>query len=65
MPEPRKNLATPEEVAEWLQITPERLAKLRQSKKGPAFIRYAGTRVIRYAWTDVHAWCNANREVTK
>lgn len=52
-------LATPEQVAEWLQVTTERLSKLRKTGKGPKFIKLG--RDVRYAWADVHTWCNSNR----
>lgn len=52
-------LATPVQVAEWLQITPERLSKLRKTGRGPRFIKLG--REVRYAWRDVHEWCAVNR----
>jgi predicted DNA-binding transcriptional regulator AlpA len=54
------SLATPEQVAEWLQIKPERLSKLRKTGRGPRAIKVG--RAVRYAWPDVHAWANAQRE---
>lgn len=53
-------LATPEQVAEWLQVTTDRLKAWRKKPgKGPAFVKVGGS--IRYAWSDVHSWCSANR----
>lgn len=54
-----KPLATPDEVAEWLQVPVERLSKLRKTGKGPTFIKVG--RTVRYAWLDVHRWCDGNR----
>ena len=56
----RVKLAKPEEVAEWLQITPAQLARLRKTKQGPRSFKLDRV-TIRYAWADVHAWCAANR----
>lgn len=55
-------LAKPEEVAEWLQVTEERLKYLRKTGNGPKFIKVG--RDVRYAWADVHAWCAGNRAAT-
>lgn len=52
-------LATPAEVAEWLQVSTERLSKLRKTGRGPKFIKLG--REVRYAWGDVHSWCAGNR----
>lgn len=51
--------ATPAQLAEWLQVTPEKLRKLRQTERGPKFVKVG--REVRYAWSDVHAWCAKNR----
>lgn len=55
-------LATPEEVAEWLQVTTERLRVLRKTGRGPQYIKLG--REVRYVWKDVHAWCLANRQTS-
>lgn len=47
-------LATPEEVAEYMRTSTERLAQLRYKGRGPRFVR-DGRRVL-YRWIDVHAW---------
>lgn len=52
-------LATPEQVAAWLQKDPAYLAKLRKTGRGPHFIKIG--RDVRYAWRDVHAWCDRHR----
>lgn len=56
----RGKLATPAEVAEWLQVDTERLRQLRKSGRGPNFIKL-DRKTVRYAWADVHAWCAARR----
>jgi hypothetical protein len=53
-------LATPEEVAAWLQVPVERLARLRKTGGGPHFIKLDRV-TFRYAWRDVHEWCAGNR----
>jgi hypothetical protein len=53
-------LATPAQLAEWLQLDTDALSKLRISGKGPKFIKIG--REVRYAWADVHAWCDALRK---
>jgi hypothetical protein len=58
MPEQRK-LATPAEVAEWLQIPEARLARWRKDGYGPQYFRVG--RDVRYAWADVHRWCLASK----
>jgi hypothetical protein len=52
-------LATPAEVAAWLQTTENALRLRRQRGTGPAFIKRG--RTIRYAWRDVHSWALAGR----
>lgn len=48
-------LASSAEVAEFIGITPNRLAKMRMDGDGPKFIR-VNTRTIRYRWSAVEAW---------
>lgn len=49
-------LATSQEVADFLGISANALAKLRmEGGAGPEFIRL-GARTIRYEWTAVHKW---------
>lgn len=57
---PARPLATSKEVAEYLGITTNALAKLRmEDGAGPQFIR-TGAKTIRYRWEDVHAWVDAH-----
>lgn len=58
-PARRSAFATPEQLAEWLQVPVERLRKLRKTGGGPKYIKVG--RSVRYAWSDVHAWCAGNR----
>lgn len=51
--------ATPADLAEWLQVSEERLRKLRQNGQGPQFVKVG--RSVRYLWADVHAWTLAQR----
>lgn len=60
VPTAPRGLATPEQVAEWLQISADHLAYLRKHRRGPKSIKVG--RAVRYAWVDVHAWCTANRD---
>lgn len=53
-------LATEAEVADWLGIKPETLAKWRRAGRAPAHT-FPG-RAPRYAWTDVHAWAAKRRQ---
>ena len=58
----RRAWATPEQLAEWLQLGPGGIQKLRRMRRdgtGPLFVPVG--REIRYAWVDVHAWCAARR----
>lgn len=55
----QRKLATPEEVAEWLQVPVDRLKRWRKERRGPAYMRVG--RDVRYAWADVHRWCLASR----
>ena len=55
----RTVLAVPEEVADFLRITTEKLSKMRSEGTGPRFLRVG--RDIRYAWPDVHRWLDQNR----
>jgi len=51
-------LATAEEVAEFLRTTPASLAQDRYRGRGPKFVKH-GRRVL-YRWSDVHAFVEAN-----
>lgn len=61
--EQRRAWASPEQLAEWLQLGQNgarKLRKMRADKTGPQFITVG--REVRYAWVDVHAWCAARRD---
>jgi hypothetical protein len=60
---PKQPLATPAEVAEWLQLSQDQLAKLRSAGTGPTFIKLTRTE-IRYAWLDVHKWADSLRRTS-
>lgn len=56
--QPRRVWASPEDVAEWLQLGkegPRKLRKMRAAGVGPRWIKVG--RDVRYAWSDVHTWC--------
>jgi predicted DNA-binding transcriptional regulator AlpA len=46
-------------IAELLGTTPQNLAQMRYRGTGPKFIKL-GHRAIRYRWSDVEAWIEAN-----
>lgn len=52
-------LALPKTIAEYLGTTPQNLAQHRYRGTGPKFIKL-GHRAIRYRWSDVEAWIEAN-----
>lgn len=61
----RRVWATPLEVAEWLQLGRYGVRKLREmraERTGPGFVKVG--REVRYAWTDVHAWCASRRDLS-
>lgn len=51
-------LATPDEVAEFLQKPPKTLAEWRSKDRGPRYFRLDGGQV-RYDWADVRKWLAA------
>lgn len=51
-------LATPAEVAEYLGTTVVRLARRRFDGNGPKFVKVGKS--VRYRWSDVEEWINAN-----
>ena len=51
----RQSWATPDQVAEWLQVSTVYLRKLRHKGRGPRYLKEGHT--IRYLWSDVHSWC--------
>lgn len=55
----REPLATPAEVADHLGESLGQLANRRYRGTGPAYVTLGG-RSIRYRWSDVDAWLEAN-----
>jgi predicted DNA-binding transcriptional regulator AlpA len=49
-----ENLATKEEVADYLSVQPGTLDAWAKQGKGPAYSKIEGLR--RYDWADVRAW---------
>lgn len=61
--QPRRTWASPAQLAEWLQLDGDALRKLKRMRTagtGPKFVRVG--REVRYAWSDVHAWCRVQRD---
>lgn len=54
-----EQLATPRQVAVWLQCSERTLRRRRQDRTGPPWIVQNGR--IRYSWLDVHRWAASNR----
>ena len=54
----RTGLAKAAAVADYLGTTIAQLARLRWEGKGPTYVRLG--RSIRYRWSDVDAWVEAN-----
>lgn len=46
-------------IADLLGTTPQNLAQMRYRGTGPRFIKL-GVRSVRYRWSDVEAWLEAN-----
>lgn len=53
-----ETLATPDEVAEYLQVTTTALRDWRYRRAGPRYVRVGGH--VRYRWPDVRQWCEEN-----
>jgi predicted DNA-binding transcriptional regulator AlpA len=51
-------LATDDEFCAFAGLSTQQSAQLRYLGTGPRFIRVTG-RQIRYAWSDIEAWCEA------
>lgn len=56
---PTLQLATPEEVADFLRITTKALDHQRHRGTGPRFVR-VGQRRVMYRWSDVESWLDAS-----
>lgn len=56
--------ATTEEVAQYLAIAPRTLGNWAYQGRGPSYIKiHGGAR--RYLWSDVKAWAEARKVVTR
>ena len=53
-----KQLATPQEVADFLHTTPAALSQDRYLGRGIAYVKHG--RKVLYRWSDVHAYIAAN-----
>jgi predicted DNA-binding transcriptional regulator AlpA len=53
-------LATPSQVAEFLQLGTDRLSAMRSSGTGPRFVKIG--RDVRYSWRDVDAFIAGNAQ---
>jgi excisionase family DNA binding protein len=60
---PERNLATPEEVAEFLQVPVLTLQKWRTQRRGPSYTKPGGKHV-RYSWPAVTAWLESQEQRT-
>lgn len=59
----RSAWASPEQLADWLQLSGDAVRQLRRMRKdgtGPRFVKIG--REVRYAWIDVHAWATEQRK---
>ena len=56
----RRPLATPEEVAEFLVVSVKTLYDWRLKGTGPTWSKVGHH--LRYRWTDVDAWVEAQKE---
>jgi predicted DNA-binding transcriptional regulator AlpA len=56
-------LFTPPELAAILKVSNETLTDWRRDQLGPSYFMIGGQ--VRYPWSDVCAWMNARRRVTK
>lgn len=60
MPNPNpQELATPADVANFLHVTQAALSQYRYKGIGPKFIKIGG-RGVRYRWSEVYAYLDAN-----
>lgn len=55
-----ERLATTGEVARYLRLNSRTLGNWAYQGKGPRFVKIGGVR--RYAWSDVQAWVEAQKE---
>lgn len=50
----RRGLAKPDEIAEFLNVSPRTLTEWRYRRTGPPY--HPVGRHVRYSWTDVEKW---------
>jgi hypothetical protein len=55
----QRDLMTPEETADELQVKPKTLANQRSAKVGPPYIKLSGG-IVRYSRKAVRQWLEAN-----
>lgn len=55
-------MATPEELAKYLQVAVQTLKYWRRRNRGPAFVKVGN--YVRYARADVMAYVKANKQIT-
>lgn len=53
------HLVIPQTVADYLGTTTANLAQMRYRGTGPKFVKL-GHRAVRYRWSDIEAWIDAN-----
>jgi hypothetical protein len=61
-PAARQQLATTEQVADYLQLPPKTLAEWRSQGIGPKYSKIG--KHVRYDWADVHAWVAGQQPAT-
>jgi predicted DNA-binding transcriptional regulator AlpA len=62
LPDGLGQLATPKQVAAFLDVSEPNLGQLRYLGRGPKFIKITG-RQVRYRWSDVLAWVEEQARV--
>jgi excisionase family DNA binding protein len=58
--EKRARLLTPDELAEFLNVSPRTIETWRYQRKGPRAVRVGG--LLRFRESDVEAWLEANAD---
>jgi excisionase family DNA binding protein len=56
----RARLLTPDELAEFLNVSPRTIDTWRYQRKGPRAVRVGG--VLRFRESDIEAWLEANAD---
>lgn len=57
-------LLLPEELGDFLQVSPKTLSNWRSLRIGPAFVRLQGT-LIRYRAEDVQTWLDEQAALSR